>query len=97
LPTPYYVRLKSGEPFAFAGLYERDKLGSKPIDPFAIITTAPNALMAPIHNRIPVILSTDDEQAWINPDTSPEGALDIRGRPLSADAMEAVPGEHQGQ
>jgi putative SOS response-associated peptidase YedK len=45
--------------------------------------------MTPIHNRMPVILSLDDEQAWISPDTSSEQALEILNRPLPADAMEA--------
>lgn len=86
---PYYIRLKSGEPFAFAGLYEANKLDGRPIETFAIVTTSPNALMAPIHNRMPVILSPDDEPVWIDPDTSPEGALEILSQPLSADVMEA--------
>ena len=87
--TPYYIRLKGGEPFAFAGLYEDNKREDKTIETFAIVTTTPNELMAPIHNRMPVILSKEDEQEWINPATSLEKALEILDRPLAADAMQA--------
>lgn len=89
--TPHYIRLRSGEPFAFAGLYEANRLDGKPIGTFAIVTTTPNALMVPIHNRMPVILSPENEDAWVNPGTSPEQALEVLKRPLSAAAMAAYP------
>jgi putative SOS response-associated peptidase YedK len=87
--TPYYIHLKSGEPFAFAGVSETNKVGGKELQNFAIITTAPNELMRSIHNRMPVILNRDAEAAWLNPDTSPEEALDILADPVAADEMEA--------
>ena len=87
--TPYHIRLKGGEPFAFAGLYEENKLDDRAIDTFAIVTTAPNELMALIHNRMPVILCREDEHEWINPDTTPEQALEILDRPVASDAMES--------
>jgi putative SOS response-associated peptidase YedK len=40
---------------------------------------------------MPVILNRDAEAAWLNPDTSPEGALEILADPVSADEMEAYP------
>jgi putative SOS response-associated peptidase YedK len=87
--TPYHIHLKTGEPFAFAGVFETNKLEGKELDNFAIITTEPNELMAPIHNRMPVILNRDAEARWLNPDTSPEEALEILADPVSTDAMEA--------
>jgi putative SOS response-associated peptidase YedK len=87
--TPYYIHLKTGEPFAFAGVFETNKVDGKELQNFAIITTAPNELMQSIHNRMPVILNRDAEAAWLNPDTSPEGALEILAAPRSADEMEA--------
>jgi putative SOS response-associated peptidase YedK len=87
--TPFYIRLKGGEPFAFAGLYEENKRDGRTIGTFAIVTTAPNTLMASIHDRMPFILSQEDEQAWVNPESSPEQALEMLNRPLTADAMEA--------
>jgi putative SOS response-associated peptidase YedK len=87
--TPYYIHLKSGEPFAFAGLCEENELAGKSIETFAIITTEPNALMSTIHARMPVILNRDAEADWLNPDTSPETALEILSDPLLANSMEA--------
>jgi putative SOS response-associated peptidase YedK len=89
--TPYYIHLKTGEPFAFAGVFETNKVDGTELQNFAIITTAPNELMQPIHNRMPVILNRDAEASWLNPDTSPEDALDILADPLSAAEMEAYP------
>jgi putative SOS response-associated peptidase YedK len=89
--TPYYIHLKSGEPFAFAGVFETNKVQGKELQNFAIITSTPNELMQQIHNRMPVILNRDAEAAWLNPDTSPEGALEILADPVSADEMEAYP------
>jgi putative SOS response-associated peptidase YedK len=83
--------LKSGEPFAFAGLYEENEIEGKPMATFAIITTEPNELMQPIHNRMPVILSKDIESDWLNPDIEPEQALDILARDIPAGVMEAYP------
>jgi len=87
--TPYYIRLKSGEPFAFAGLYEENKIEGKPAGTFAIITTEPNAFMQPIHNRMPVILQKDVEAEWLNPDIEPEQALTLLAHDIPAEAREA--------
>jgi len=66
--VPYYIRLKGGEPFAFAGVYEENEIEGKPVGTFAIITTEPNELMRPIHTRMPVILQRDIEAEWLNPE-----------------------------
>jgi putative SOS response-associated peptidase YedK len=89
--TPYYIHLKTGAPFAFAGMFETNNVGGKELQNFAIITTAPNELMQPIHHRMPVILNRDSEAKWLNPDTSPEEALAILADPVSAGEMEAYP------
>jgi putative SOS response-associated peptidase YedK len=54
---PYYIRFKDGRPFAFAGLWDRWEKQAPALETCAVITTGPNALMAPIHHRMPVILS----------------------------------------
>jgi putative SOS response-associated peptidase YedK len=53
---PFFIRMKDNRPFAFAGLSEHWSKGEKPIDSATIITTDPNQVMAPIHDRMPVIL-----------------------------------------
>ena len=71
---PYLFKLKHEDIFSFAGIYDvwRGEDG-KELYSCAIITTEPNALLAPIHNRMPVILHRADEEAWLNPDsTEPE-------------------------
>jgi len=84
---PYYVRMHSGSPFAFAGLWERwHPESGEPIDTYTIITTAANELMAPIHNRMPVIVPPDQYPRWLD-GAEPEALL----RPYSADQMEAYP------
>lgn len=88
--TPHYIHLKSQSLFAFAGLYDRsvDEQGTETFS-YTIITTTPNAVMAPIHNRMPVILRAEDEEAWLNPDeTEPERLLPLL-QPYAAEDMEA--------
>ncbi len=55
---PYRIAMADGMPMAFAGLWERwrDPANGETLRTFTIITTAPNALCAPIHNRMPVIV-----------------------------------------
>jgi putative SOS response-associated peptidase YedK len=55
---PFYIRLKGGAPFAFAGLWTPPHLAPPTC---VIITTTPNELLVDIHNRMPVILDPDDE------------------------------------
>ena len=68
---PFRIVLRSGEPFAMAGLWEtwRDPQGNV-IPSCTIITTAANDYLAPIHNRMPVILPRESEELWL--DTSIE-------------------------
>ena len=55
---PFFIHMKDNHLFAFAGLWERWKPDeqSEPLDTFTILTTAPNELMRPLHNRMPLIL-----------------------------------------
>lgn len=74
--TPFLIRLKSGQPFGFAGIYESwvapDR---KVLDTCAIITTEPNDLIRPIHDRMPVILPKDKETIWLDPAIQDAGLL----------------------
>ncbi|MCM3711316.1 SOS response-associated peptidase [Sporosarcina luteola] len=65
---PMRIRLKNDELFAIAGLWESWKSpDGKVIHTCTAITTAPNELMKPIHDRMPVILKREDEAAWLDP------------------------------
>jgi len=65
--VPMRIILKTGEPFSFAGLWETWKSpDGAAIESCTIITTTPNALMEPIHDRMPVILSREGESAWLS-------------------------------
>lgn len=64
---PLRIHLKSDEAFAFAGLWDEwHTPDGSPLRSCAIITTAPNALMSAIHNRMPAILRPEDEAAWLD-------------------------------
>jgi putative SOS response-associated peptidase YedK len=64
---PYYVRLRSGRPFAFAGLYNLWKSpGGEEIRTCTIITTDANELIRPIHDRMPVIAPPDRYDIWLD-------------------------------
>jgi putative SOS response-associated peptidase YedK len=64
--TPIYLRLKSGEPFAFAGLWETwQPEGGEPVLSCTIITTTPNSLVEKIHDRMPVILKPEAYEQWL--------------------------------
>jgi putative SOS response-associated peptidase YedK len=62
-----WVYLKTREPFGLAGLWDAWRSPSgKRVESFTIITTEPNELIRPIHNRMPVILRQEDEEAWLD-------------------------------
>lgn len=63
---PYLIHTKSTEVFSLAGIYFKD--ANNP-ESFSIITTAPNTLVSPIHNRMPVVIKKEDEDTYINTDT----------------------------
>jgi putative SOS response-associated peptidase YedK len=88
---PYYVRLRSRRPFAFAGIWDRWKpKDGAPLLSCAIVTCAPNALMAPIHDRMPVIVPAASRALWLARDAG-AGDLGTVLRPYPEEAMEAYP------
>lgn len=66
---PYVFQLPDGEPYAFAALWDRWQApDGAVIDSCAMLTTEANAVMAPIHHRVPVILERAHYAAWLDPD-----------------------------
>jgi putative SOS response-associated peptidase YedK len=87
---PYAFRMADDSPLAFAGLWDAWKApdGSW-LESFSIVTTAANALMAPVHDRMPVILHPRDYDRWMDAEADP-APLDLL-RPFEAEAMAAAP------
>ena len=87
---PYRIILKSGEPFAMAGLWEtwKDPQGNV-VPSCTIITTSANDFLSPIHDRMPVILPRESEDLWLDPDT--DGAAVLTGilTPYADEALDA--------
>jgi len=88
---PIFIRPASDDLFGLAGLWEfwRDPEGSE-LQTCTILTTSPNALMEPIHNRMPVIIDPADYSMWLEPGDDPDEALHLL-RPYPAAAMAAYP------
>ena len=86
---PMRIVMASGEPFAFAGLWDawRDPKGEV-LRSCTIITTSANELLSPIHDRMPVILPRELESLWLDHDIQDPAALDGILRPYPAEAME---------
>lgn len=88
---PFAFALKSGEPYAMAGLWERwQPKEGEALETFTILTTDPNELMEPIHNRMPVILAARDYTRWLDPGDPARPPVDLL-RPFPAEKMVAWP------
>ena len=86
---PYHIRLKDGGLFAMAGLYTDG--GEERPATCAIITTEPNEVMAPIHNRMPAILDPALEAIWTDPRVVDPAVILPCLRPYPANEMVAFP------
>jgi putative SOS response-associated peptidase YedK len=89
---PFHITRSDQEPFAFAGLWSiwHREDGTK-LRSCSILTTSPNDLIAPLHDRMPVILPTDAEQRWLDPSTPPEVLREhTAGLPSSQTALRQV-------
>jgi putative SOS response-associated peptidase YedK len=88
--VPHRFTLKTGELFAFAGLWETwRKPDGSPVRTVSLMTTTPNAVVAPVHDRMPVILQRDLEAAWLDHST-PVEKLATMLVPFPADQMKAA-------
>jgi len=88
--VPMFIRLKSDEPFGFAGIYTISKSQTEsPLVTCAIITTEPNELMRFIHNRMPVILPPKVHDRWLDPSNQDVEKLAALLKPYPASQMRA--------
>lgn len=89
---PHFIRLKTGKPFAFAGLWERwEAADGSEVRTATIITTEPNDLVKPIHNRMPVILPRHAYPQWLDPSPQQPSGLQSLLVPYPSGEMEAWP------
>lgn len=87
---PMRIKLKTGEPFAFAALWESWKApDGKTVNTCSILTTEANSLMESIHDRMPVILTKEEEKIWLDPNVDDAETLKSLLKPYKADEMEA--------
>jgi putative SOS response-associated peptidase YedK len=87
---PFHFRRRDGQPFAFAGLWERWQGGDgEPVETCAVLTTAANEVVRPVHERMPVILAPADFGPWLDL-RAPADQLHALFRPYPAEVMEAV-------
>jgi putative SOS response-associated peptidase YedK len=89
---PFYIRARSGQPVAFAGLWETwEGPNGEEVDTAAIVTTRANRTLSPLHDRMPVIVAPDAFDLWLNC-----GEVDVRTAealiaPAPDDLLEAWP------
>lgn len=89
---PYLIRMKGGGPFAIAGLWASWRKGDGPrLESCSLLTTSPNELMEPIHDRMPVILPAEVWDLWLDTHVTEVDRLKPLLVSAAADSMEAYP------
>jgi putative SOS response-associated peptidase YedK len=89
---PFYFTLTDNEPFAFGGLWEswQDAAGN-PLRTCTILTTQPNEIVGKLHDRMPVMLRTEDFDSWLDPEVTSAAELMPLLTPYPADEMRMYP------
>ena len=78
--VPFRYTVDGGAPFAFAGLWDENRVGGERLASVTVLTTAANAVCAPVHDRMPCVLeSAEAEAAWLSPDVDAQAALELLG------------------
>ena len=89
---PYYIHKADQTPFAMAGLWESWHTGQEDaVESFTVITTEANEAMATVHDRMPVIVSPDDFEMWLDPEFEGQAPLQSLLRPYESDDLTLVP------
>jgi putative SOS response-associated peptidase YedK len=85
---PYHIALADGAPFAIAGLWERwSRQGEDVIESCTLLTTRANERVAAVHERMPVILETEDYERWLDPALRDPDPLRDLLRPFPAERL----------
>jgi putative SOS response-associated peptidase YedK len=84
---PCAIALRDRKPFAFAGLWENWKEPARQEWVYTILTTTPNEVVAPLHDRMPVIVAPGDYDEWLDTGRDPTSVI----RPYPPDEMVSWP------
>ncbi|MDA8383171.1 MAG: SOS response-associated peptidase [Betaproteobacteria bacterium] len=88
---PYYVGLKTGEPFGMAGLWEHwEGPDQAVIESFTIVVTQANELLCPVHERMPVIVPAADYAMWLDAKAEVQSVRSLLA-PFPSEAMRRYP------
>ncbi len=88
---PWLIRRRGGGGFAMAGLWEAWRGSAGPLETFTILTTRPNEVVAPLHDRMPVIVSPESFPLWLDPELQDPEILSSLLVPAPAAELEAYP------
>lgn len=88
---PYHIRIKDQEYFAMAGIFDTWSKEGKELVTFSILTTAANEAIAPIHDRMPVILRREKEGEWASREVLSADALSDIFHSVPASSIDAYP------
>jgi putative SOS response-associated peptidase YedK len=88
---PFYFKMRDEQPFAFAGLWERWGEGRDTVESCTILTTEANELLAPVHDRMPVIVAPKDYGLWLDQKMNKADQLTPLLRPYPAKEMTSHP------
>ncbi len=86
---PYYFQMKNKKPLAFAGLWTSQETKEGAVEAFSLLTTTPNEVVRPIHDRMPVIIGEKDYSRWLDKDAEDFEDLKDLFKPFPADRMES--------
>jgi putative SOS response-associated peptidase YedK len=89
---PFFFQMRDERPFGFAGLWERwQGATGQVIESCTILTTEANEVLRPVHDRMPVILHSDDYELWLDEDVRKREFLNDLLRPYPAKEMVSHP------
>lgn len=89
---PYYIHMTDKQPFALGGIWDAwTNPQGKILESCSILTTAPNEVVKPIHNRMPVIIEPKDFDLWLNPAIQESEKVKPLLKPYTASTMVAYP------
>ena len=95
---PYCFEVRDGELFAFAGLWDRwEDPSGQCVRSCSILTTTPNPVTSPVHDRMRVILNRDDYDLWLDPGMEDTAVASDLVRPFDARAIAMLSGQQPGE